>query len=255
MQGLIPVLKNLPMIDNSPISYVFTRPAALRVVKERKSVRDAILKKRFYLICKRCFDISFSLLVITGILSWLVPVMAILICLDSPGPVFFLQRRVGRAGRSFTCLKFRTMFINKEQDDKPALPDDNRITRIGRLLRKSNLDEFPQFFNVLMGSMSIIGPRPHMHADCHNFSLIQPGYKIRNLLKPGITGLAQVKGFHGPVLNRESILERFYWDKYYVTHLSFFLDVRIFSQTVLERSWSLATTLLTESSHFKEEAC
>jgi putative colanic acid biosysnthesis UDP-glucose lipid carrier transferase len=199
------------------------------------SLRQYIEGKKLYFACKRAFDISVSALVILVILSWLTPVLAILIKMSTPGPVFFLQKRVGRFGRSFTCIKFRTMIINSEADRRQATENDGRITGIGKFLRKSNIDELPQFFNVLMGQMSIVGPRPHMHADCYYFSTMIPRYKFRTLVKPGITGLSQIKGYHGQVISKECIFHRYQYDAYYVRHAGFWYDVRIVFTTAAQR--------------------
>lgn len=216
---------DLPVQD---IPYVLRKAV---VKEELKRPRTYIDSKRGYFIWKRIFDITISLLVIACILSWLLPLMALLIRMDSRGPVFFRQKRTGKGGRAFTCYKLRTMHLNGEADLTPALEHDHRITRIGRLLRKHNLDELPQFFNVLAGSMSMVGPRPHMIADCNRFSVVVPGYKMRNLVRPGITGLAQVKGFRGPAMDARTISSRYGWDFFYVRNGSFFLDMRIIRQT------------------------
>ncbi len=223
------------MIDNvnMPSSGVFV--TKLHVVKRPGRLRENIDRKRAYLLVKRSLDIFISLFVILCVLSWLTPLLGILIRIDSAGPLFFIQRRIGRGGRSFFCYKFRTMVVNDEKDEKPARENDERITRLGKILRQSNLDEFPQFLNVFLGTMSIVGPRPHMYADCTRFSLSLPGYKFRNMVKPGLTGLAQVKGYHGPALTRESIAERYRWDEYYIKNLSFWLDTKILFVTALKR--------------------
>lgn len=156
-------------------------------------LRSYIDNRRGYLLGKRVFDLVASSLIILFIFSWLFPIIWLLIKLDSRGPVFFIQKRVGFLGRSFPCLKFRTMCVNSEANSKQATENDPRITRMGRFLRHSNLDELPQFINVLAGHMSIVGPRPHMYKDCVDFSRAVDSYKFRNLMKPGITGLAQVK--------------------------------------------------------------
>lgn len=193
--------------------------------------RSYLLEKRNYFFFKRLFDIVISSLVIIFLLSWLVPLIALLVKLDSSGPVFFVQRRVGRWGKSFKCLKFRTMVVNDQANLKQAADNDNRITRVGNFLRKSNLDEFPQFFNVLMGQMSIVGPRPHMHADCNSFSAVVANYKLRNMVKPGITGLAQVKGYRGPTQSFEDVFHRYQFDAFYIRNANFWLDMRIVRKT------------------------
>jgi len=212
-------------------------PAQLKEVpseKETVLLSSYVSKRRIYLLLKRTFDIIFSLTFIAAVLSWLLPLASLLIVLDSKGPVFFIQRRTGKNGRSFRCLKLRTMLVNGEADEKQAEDDDDRITRVGKFLRRTNIDEFPQFINVLIGNMSIIGPRPHMFSDCTRFSFVIPAYKFRTLMRPGITGLAQVKGYHGPTLDYESIFTRYHWDAEYIRNASFWLDLRIVSLTFFQ---------------------
>ena len=198
------------------------------------ALRTYLIEKRNYFFIKRIFDLVLSFLIIVFLLSWLFPIIALLIKLDSTGPVFFVQRRVGRWGRSFKCLKFRTMVINDQANVKQATENDNRITRIGKFLRNSNLDEFPQFFNVLLGQMSIVGPRPHMHADCNSFSAVVHNYKFRNMVKPGITGLAQVKGYRGPTKSFEDVFHRYQFDAFYIRNANFWLDMRIVRKTAAQ---------------------
>lgn len=178
------------------------------------------------------------MIVITALI-WLFPLIALLIRLDSKGPVFFSQKRIGRKGKVFSCLKFRSMRHSNEAEEVPAITNDPRITRIGQFLRRSNLDELPQFFNVLAGQMSVIGPRPHMAADCIRFSFVIPSYRFRHIVKPGITGWAQAKGFHGPAPDYESIINRFYWDAEYVRRAGFLLDTRIMIMTVVKMGRNL----------------
>src|SRR5687768_1209058 len=144
-------------------------------------VRSFVASRKKFLFIKRCFDIVFSSLVILLLMSWLTPLVALLIRLDSKGPVYFRQKRIGRHGEYFVCLKFRTMIGNSEADERPADDYDERITRVGRLLRRLNVDELPQFFNVLAGKMSVVGPRPHMIADCIRFSFVISSYSFRSL--------------------------------------------------------------------------
>jgi lipopolysaccharide/colanic/teichoic acid biosynthesis glycosyltransferase len=205
-------------------------------ISEKASVRlrAYVDQRKNYLLAKRIFDIVFSLFVLLFVFSWLFPILYLLIRLDSRGPVFFVQKRVGFLGRSFLCLKFRTMYVNGEANSKQATDDDPRITRMGRFLRISNLDEMPQFLNVLAGHMSIVGPRPHMYKDCANFSEVVDSYKFRNLMKPGITGLAQVKGYRGPAQSFDSIFRRYQWDAFYVRNAGFWLDLRIVHYTAMQ---------------------
>jgi putative colanic acid biosysnthesis UDP-glucose lipid carrier transferase len=188
--------------------------------------------KKNYFIQKRIFDILISGLCVVFILSWLLPVLALLIKLDSRGPVFFSQKRTGKGGKGFTCYKLRSMIPNSDADCLPAIENDVRITRVGIWLRKYNLDELPQFFNTLTGSMSIVGPRPHMIADCNRFSAMLPRYKMRNFVKPGITGLAQVNGYHGPAIEERTISLRYGWDAFYVRNAGILMDIRIIGRTV-----------------------
>jgi len=190
-----------------------------------------IPSRKTYLSLKRSFDIIVSFVFIVSVFIWVFPVVSLLIMLDSKGPVLFVQRRIGRSGRSFWCFKFRSMIINEEADEKQAERDDYRITRVGKFLRKTNLDELPQFINVLIGDMSIIGPRPHMFSDWTRFSFVIPEYRFRNLMRPGITGLAQVKGHYGPTPDYRSISSRYYWDAEYIRNASFLTDMKIFSRT------------------------
>lgn len=208
-------------------------------VKEKVSLRHYVDEKPKYFFFKRVFDIAFSLVMIIGVLSWLVPILAILIKLDSKGNIFFIQRRVGKGGRIFSCIKFRTMVENEDANSVQAQPDDLRITRLGKFLRFTNLDEFPQFLNVLAGDMSVVGPRPHMITDCNQFSQVVAGYKFRNMVKPGITGLSQVKGYRGPAKDFATIFRRFEFDAFYVRNASFGLDFRIIRQTAGQLAYSV----------------
>jgi putative colanic acid biosynthesis UDP-glucose lipid carrier transferase len=192
-------------------------------------------RKKSYYFVKRGFDVVVSLLLVVVVLSWLVPVIALIIKLDSGGALFFRQKRVGKDGHYFMCYKFRTMRINDEADTKQAAENDPRITRAGKWLRRSNIDELPQLINVLAGEMSLVGPRPHMPADCTRFAGLVADYAFRHRVKPGITGLAQVKGYHGPTPDYESIFGRYKWDAFYVRNTSIWLDIRIMISTVTRR--------------------
>lgn len=201
-----------------------------RVIPLQMSVRN----KSFYFLLKRLADLLLSLIVCAVLLSWLVPLMALLIPLDTGGSPFFIQYRRGRYGRLFPCIKFRTMVPNKQANWLPASDNDPRITRLGRILRNWNIDELPQFINVLRGEMSVIGPRPHMISDCDRFSFVIHRYNSRHLLKPGITGMAQVKGYHGPALDEIAIRMRYSWDIWYLRNCSALLDLRILGETLTQ---------------------
>ena len=182
---------------------------------------------------KRTFDLLISTLVILGILSWLLPILAFLIKRDSRGPAFFVQKRVGKDGKLFSCFKLRSMVVNPHADQHPVAGDDGRITPLGSWLRLSHLDELPQFFNVFLGTMSLVGPRPYMPADCQRFAAIVPDPTFRQCVKPGMTGMAQSKGLHGCPFDRNTLFQRYHWDDYYVRNGSFGLDLRILWITFL----------------------
>jgi lipopolysaccharide/colanic/teichoic acid biosynthesis glycosyltransferase len=211
-------------------------PPVMTEGRRSLSYRSYVTNKAPYFFIKRLMDLVLSALLILTVLSWLVPLIALLLKLDSRGPVLFLQKRVGKGGRSFTCYKFRTMVINEEADEKQAEENDSRITRSGRWLRKTNIDELPQFFNVFLGQMSIVGPRPHMHTDCRQFARMIPRYKLRNLVKPGITGMAQVNGYHGPAMDHDAVCMRYQWDIFYLRNASTWLDIRIMTRTLTQRA-------------------
>jgi putative colanic acid biosynthesis UDP-glucose lipid carrier transferase len=181
---------------------------------------------------KRAFDIIFSLLVTVFILSWLMPLLGLLIYLQSPGPIFFVQQRSGKNNKPFNCFKFRSMTVNKESDSKQATRNDARVTEIGRFMRKTSLDEFPQFLNVLFGQMSIVGPRPHMLKHTVEYSLLEEQYMIRQFLKPGVTGWAQVNGYRGEITELRHIQKRVENDLWYLERWSLGLDLKIIFLTV-----------------------
>lgn len=181
---------------------------------------------------KRSFDVLFSFLVCIFILSWITPFLAILIKWNSKGPVFFQQERSGLNNRGFFCYKLRTMYVNSDSHVKQATIDDPRITSLGKFLRKYNLDELPQFFNVLLGNMSIVGPRPHMLKHTEEYSAMFSDYLVRHTIKPGITGLSQVMGLRGETTDPAKMNKRVKMDIYYIENWSFFLDVKIILKTL-----------------------
>lgn len=184
---------------------------------------------------KRCFDIFFSIAVITTVLSWLYPLIAIFIKFGSKGPVLFIQKRNGLYNKEFNCYKFRTMVVNDFADEQQAQKGDDRITTIGRLLRKTSLDELPQFFNVLKGDMSVVGPRPHMVKHNEDYAELIDNYNYRSLVKPGITGLAQVLGYRGETESSIYLMKmRVRTDRFYIQNWSFGLDIKIIFKTISE---------------------
>lgn len=182
---------------------------------------------------KRAFDIVFSLGVIIFLMSWLYPLIAILIKLQSKGPVLFKQQRSGRNDEPFWCYKFRSMKVNNDSDKKQATKDDDRITPIGKFLRKSSLDELPQFFNVLLGNMSVVGPRPHMLSHTEEYRAIINQFMVRHFLKPGITGWAQVNGFRGETKEDGAMQKRVQYDIWYLENWTAMLEVKIVFMTVI----------------------
>lgn len=182
---------------------------------------------------KRAFDIVLSMLVVLFILSWLYPLLALLMKLEGRGPVLFRQQRTGRDNRPFTCYKFRSMEVNNNSDSKQATRNDPRITRLGAFMRKTSIDELPQFLNVLEGYMSIVGPRPHMIKHTEQYSGIIEKYMIRQFLKPGITGWAQVNGYRGETKDPALMERRVAHDIWYLENWSAMLDVKIVFMTVI----------------------
>lgn len=183
-------------------------------------------------LIKRAFDIFFSLFVILFVMSWLTPILAILIKLDSKGPVFFRQLRSGKNNKPFMCFKFRSMYVNGESDTVQATLNDARFTRVGRFLRRTSLDELPQFFNVLFNTMSIVGPRPHMLAHTEKYKQLLDNYMVRHFVKPGITGWAQVSGYRGETKLLAEMERRVQHDVHYLENWSFFLDLKIVFLTI-----------------------
>ena len=197
------------------------------------SVRSEPLENMLNRFVKRLFDILFSLFAILFIFSWLFPIVAILIKLESRGPIFFMQIRSGRANHPFKCYKFRSMQVNDDSNKKQATRNDNRITKMGAFLRRTSLDELPQFFNVLMGNMSVVGPRPHMVSHTKQYSQLIDKFMVRHFLKPGITGYAQVNGLRGETRTTEAMLQRVEADVWYLENWSFLLDLKIIFLTML----------------------
>ena len=208
------------------LNYIETQP----VLSQAKFPLDYLTN----FLIKRTFDILFSTIVLVGICSWLFPIIAIFIKMNSKGPVFFVQKRYGFHDEVFNCIKFRTMLVNGDASTKTTQKHDERITKIGRFLRKTSIDEMPQFINVLLGDMSIVGPRPHMLLVDDYYKLKIGRYSIRSHVKPGITGLAQVNGLRGDSgkdMNIE-MQKRILADTFYVKNWSFVLDLVIILKTV-----------------------
>lgn len=183
---------------------------------------------------KRTFDIVVSSLVLLCMLPF-IPIIALIIKIQSPGPVFFKQERTGINGHTFMCYKFRSMHVNKDADKIQATKNDPRKFKFGDFMRKTNIDEFPQFFNVLKGDMSIVGPRPHMLHHTEMYAKVIDKYMVRHFCKPGITGYAQVTGFRGETKELWQMEGRVRRDVWYVENWSLWLDLRIIFKT----AWTL----------------
>lgn len=196
-------------------------------------IRDEPLQRTRNKILKRAFDLLFSSLVFILFNWWLIPIIGILIKLESPGPIFFKQKRTGINNKDFYIWKFRTMRVNNDSDKVQATKNDKRITKFGDFLRRSSLDEFPQFINVFLGDMSVVGPRPHMLKHTEDYKKIVNKFMVRHLVKPGITGWAQVNGFRGETKKTRLMEKRVEYDMWYVENWSFYLDLKIILLTIL----------------------
>lgn len=196
------------------------------------SPRSEPLENISNMMFKRMFDVVFSLVVMVFVMSWLLPIIAILIKLESKGPVFFKQPRSGKNNKAFYCLKFRSMYVNGNANVAQAVKNDSRVTKIGAFIRKTSIDELPQFFNVLAGDMSVVGPRPHMLRHTREYSAIIDEFMVRHFLLPGITGWAQVNGLRGETSEEGSMEARVKADIWYMENWSMFLDFKIVFLTV-----------------------
>jgi putative colanic acid biosynthesis UDP-glucose lipid carrier transferase len=216
------------------LSYFFSKPVIIDYIRDLPilSLRSEPLEDVGNRLKKRILDVTISLLVCIFILSWLIPILGLLIILESRGPVFFSQIRTGKNNQNFNCLKFRSMRPNKDSDSKQATKGDMRVTKIGRFIRKTSLDEFPQFINVLKGEMSLVGPRPHMVKHTSDYSKIVDQYMIRHFLKPGITGWAQINGLRGEITDPKQIKMRVANDLWYLENWNVWLDLRIMFLTI-----------------------
>ena len=215
--GLVESRVDTHLYDNGKIPILTPRREPLRFFFNRQ--------------VKRAFDVAFSILVILFLFPLIIPPIALLIKLDSPGPVFFKQLRSGKNGKPFWCLKFRTMSVNS-QPEKQAEKNDARVTKVGAFLRKTSLDELPQFFNVFIGDMSVVGPRPHMLQHTEEYSAIIDNFKIRHFINSGITGYAQVNGYRGETKDSSLMEKRVQYDTWYLENWSLTLDLKIIFMTV-----------------------
>ena len=231
LEALLPIKKRykLQMLDG--ITLINTRSEPLRSV--------------FNLFLKRFYDVIFSLIIIVFIFPWVIPIIALVIMISTGENPFYIQRRVGISGKIFSCIKFRTLKKEENQLQKTVpendkeygitMKDDPRITPVGNFLRKSNLDELPQFFNVILNQMSIVGPRPHMVSEDKRINQLINRYKVRQYIRPGITGWAAINGYRGGTTNYDLMQKRIDYDIWYVENWSIWLDIKICFITV----WNL----------------
>ena len=197
------------------------------------TIRREPLQAFYNRALKRFFDLVFSSVVLCTIFPILYVLIGFLIKRNSPGPIFFKQKRTGLYGHDFECYKFRTMRVNDQADTMQAVKDDPRKTKIGDFLRRTNLDEFPQFINVFKGDMSVVGPRPHMLKHTEQYSALIDKYMVRHLVKPGVTGWAQVTGYRGETKTLEQMEGRVKRDVWYIENWTFFLDLKIIVVTLV----------------------
>jgi putative colanic acid biosynthesis UDP-glucose lipid carrier transferase len=196
------------------------------------SVRKVPLSQTHNAVIKRAFDVIVSFTFLITLFPIIYLILGTLIKLSSPGPVFFKQERTGLKGKNFKCYKFRSMRCNGEAHTRQATANDERKTRIGDFIRRTNLDELPQFINVLKGDMSLVGPRPHMLLHTTEYSKLINKYMVRHFIKPGITGWAQIKGFRGETNKLEDMEGRIKKDIWYIENWSVALDIEILLKTV-----------------------
>lgn len=214
-QGLVATNVNLYYYESIPILAFRREPLSILFNK----------------IVKRSFDIAFSFMVIAVVFPVMIPIVALAIKLESRGPIFFRQLRPGRKNKLFVCYKFRTMRVNNNTELQ-ATKDDPRVTRVGKLLRKTSIDEFPQFFNVLIGDMSVVGPRPNLINQLDKYSKLIDKYPVRHFVSPGITGYAQVNGYRGETKDVKLMEKRVEYDVRYMENWSLALDMRIILKTI-----------------------
>ena len=220
----LPDSKNTFLRNLAVEYYGYIPIIALRTIPLDKEVNKRL---------KRFFDVLFSMFIIIIILSWLTPLIIFLIKIESRGPVFFKQKRNGLNYEEFFCYKFRSMHLNPIADLEQVQKNDPRITKIGKFIRKTSIDELPQFFNVLLGNMSVVGPRPHMVSHTEMYAKSVDKFMVRHFIKPGITGLAQTNGFRGEVETEKDIVNRVKFDIFYLENWSLLLDIKIIFATII----------------------
>jgi len=229
--------QNLVRIKFIPDFQLYTKSSKVEVAFYENTpvlmLRPEPLELTLNRLLKKIFDLCFSILVIILIFPWLFPIVMLIIKLESPGPIFFRQDRSGRDNKSFSCFKFRSMYVNDLAHDKQAGKGDSRITKFGAFMRKTSIDELPQFFNVLLGNMSVVGPRPHMVNLAKEYGELIDNYSVRHYAKPGITGWAQVNGYRGETKKLSDMENRVECDIWYIENWSLLLDIKIIIRTIM----------------------
>jgi putative colanic acid biosynthesis UDP-glucose lipid carrier transferase len=205
--------------DNAVLQNIYHYPAI--------SQRNEPLEDQNNRFIKRMFDVFFSVLVLVFIMSWLYPLLGLLIKIQSPGPIIFKQLRSGENNEPFLCYKFRSMRVNKDSDLNQMTKGDSRVTKIGHFIRKTSIDELPQFLNVLKGEMSVVGPRPHMLNHTKQYNELTENFMVRHFVKPGITGLAQIRGLRGEITDMKYMQERINVDIEYLENWDIISDIKI----------------------------
>ncbi len=224
---IVKIIPNANELFNKNVKNEYYGDSTL--VLKVKQLPFEVLENR---VIKRVFDIVFSLFICIFVLSWLYPIIFVLVKIESRGPVIFKQVREGLNGTSFVCYKFRSMYVNSDQNTMHASVHDSRVTKVGAFMRKTSIDEFPQFLNVLVGAMSVVGPRPHIEKFAVEYQKDVDNYIQRHDVKPGITGLAQVSGYRGEIQKRSDIKNRVRLDIFYIENWSLSLDLKIIFKTI-----------------------
>ncbi|MBL0739310.1 undecaprenyl-phosphate glucose phosphotransferase [Flavobacterium sp. GN10] len=229
--------QNLVRIKFIPDFQLYTKSSKVEVAFYENTpvlmLRPEPLELAINRLVKKVFDLCFSISVIVLIFPWLFPIVILFIKLESAGPIFFRQERSGRDNKSFSCYKFRSMYVNDDAHDKQARKGDSRITKFGAFMRKTSIDELPQFFNVLLGNMSVVGPRPHMINLAKEYGQLIDNYSVRHYAKPGITGWAQVNGYRGETKKISDMENRVECDIWYIENWSLLLDIKIIIRTIM----------------------
>ena len=219
------------LIERRKRKLTLPKGASLARIKE---IQKSYLQNSYWGASKRIFDIAASLFVVVFMLSWVYPLLLILIKRESKGPIIFKQKRNGLDQEPFDCYKFRSMTLNDYADTVPTIHNDPRITRVGCFIRKYSIDELPQFINVLKGDMTVVGPRPHMLSETDDFVKISADFYKRHHVKPGITGLAQINNCRGEINNYNDLSNRIKYDLFYIKNASMVYDIKIIYWTFIK---------------------